>query len=82
MNNSQLIEDKLIELGIYDIYQIEELHANGRAVPYHTKSEWKRKYNKDVIEGSEPIEIELWRKNKDGLFYLKKCFIYSERQVK
>lgn len=80
MHNSEIIEEELIERGIYTIYEIEEMKARGEDIPYHTRGSW-RKLGKEVNDDAIPIEVNLWRKNKSGQFYLKKTFIYSLEQV-
>ena len=63
MNNSQIIMNEAIESGYCTSEEIEQLLAEGKDIPFHTFSTWK-KHGLVPKEGSHGWETRLWRRKK------------------
>lgn len=80
MNNDQIIEEALLEQGLFTIEQLDMMREMGYKIPYHTKRYWLN-HGYKVNDNVDPLIVHLWRKNKEGLWYKKKSFLYSIEQV-
>ena len=91
MNNSQIIMNEAIESGYCTLEEIEQLLAEGKDIPFHTFSAWK-KQGLVPKEGSHGWETRLWRRKKlspsakadteikNQGFYLQKSFLFHISQ--
>lgn len=80
MNNRQIIADIAIKRKLYTKEQIEKLESEGKDLPLHTLSGWKKRGYK-VKNGEHGIETRLWKKSENERFYLAKAFLFAENQV-
>ena len=91
MNNSQIIMNEAIESGYCTSEEIEQLLAEGKDIPFHTFSAWK-KQGLVPKEGSHGWETRLWRRKKlspsakadteikNQGFFLQKSFLFHISQ--
>ena len=91
MNNSQIIIHEAIESGYCTPEEIEQLLSEGKDIPFHTFSTWK-KHGLVPKEGSHGWETRLWRRKKfnpsdsadaeikNQGFFLQKSFLFHISQ--
>ena len=87
MNNSQIIEQAAIASGFYTQEEVSRFAAEGKTIPFHTQTTWRKK-GYAPKEGISGFETCLWKKrgnpegdNQPDSFFKVKCHLFHPSEV-